>query len=99
MCCVRAGSMRCAAFEQGACDKLDKTPDSVDAFVDHLSFLGGIAARMPAIAADYAVVIKLYAIAKEFELPMDPEHYALFQTLSPAFQHLKVSFELKLRSR
>ena len=46
--------------------------------------------EMPALEREYAVVIKLYTIAKDFEVPIEPEELALYQTLSPSFQHLKV---------
>ena len=78
-------------FPQGATRRLDHYPESVEEFVDHLSFLGKIGSEMPALNKEYNVVIKLYTIAKDFELPIVPEDYALYQTLSPSFQHLKVS--------
>ena len=46
--------------------------------------------EMPALEREYAVVIKLYTIAKDFELEIAPEEMALYQNLSPSFQHLKV---------
>ena len=78
-------------FHQGATRKLDHYPDSVEEFVDHLSFLGKIGSEMSALNKEYNVVIKLYTIAKDFDLPVVPEEYALYQTLSPSFQHLKVT--------
>ena len=36
------------------------------------------------------VVTKLYSIARNFELPIPAEELALYQTLMPSFQHLKV---------
>jgi len=47
---------------------------------------------MAALNKEYNIVIKLYTIAKDFDLPVEPEEYALYQTLSPSFQHLKVTF-------
>ncbi|KAK2187823.1 hypothetical protein NP493_153g04005 [Ridgeia piscesae] len=44
---------------------------------------------MAALNKEYNIVIKLYTIAKDFDLPVEPEEYALYQTLSPSFQHLK----------
>ena len=69
---------------------MDKTPTSVDEFVEHLSFLGKMASEMPALEKEYAIVTKLYTIAKDFEVPLNPEDLALYQTLNPSFQHLKV---------
>ena len=36
------------------------------------------------------IVTKLYSIARNFELPIPAEELALYQTLMPSFQHLKV---------
>ena len=85
-----------SSLPQGATRRLDHYPESVEEFVDHLSFLGKIGSEMPALNKEYNVVIKLYTIAKDFELPIVPEDYALYQTLSPSFQHLKVSFRSRL---
>ena len=76
---------------QGACKKLDRFPTSVEEFVEHLSFLGKMSSEMPALEKEYNIVIKLYTIAKDFEVAIEPEEHALYQTLSPSFQHLKVS--------
>jgi hypothetical protein len=78
-------------FLQGASKKLDKFPTSVEEFVEHLSFLGKMSSEMAALEREYAVVIKLYTIAKDFDVPIAPEEHALYQTLSPSFQHLKVN--------
>ena len=48
-------------------------------------------ADMPVLEREFMVVTKLYAIAKEFDVFVNPEDFALYQTLSPSFQHLKVS--------
>ena len=76
---------------QGASKKLDKFPASVEEFVEHLSFLGKMSSEMPALEREYAIVTKLYTIAKDYEqLNIHPEELALYQTLAPSFQHLKV---------
>ncbi len=46
--------------------------------------------EMPALEKEYAIVIKLYTIAKDFEVQIEPEELALYQTLAPSFQQLKV---------
>ena len=76
---------------QGACKKLDHYPESVEEFVEHLSFLGKMSQEMPALEKEYNIVTKLYTIARDFEVSIEPEELALYQTLSPSFQHLKVS--------
>lgn len=69
---------------------MDKLPDSVEEFVDHLSFLGKMTSEMPALEKEFAVVTKMYTIAKDFNLEIEPEDHALYRTLAPSFQHLKV---------
>jgi len=48
-------------------------------------------ADMAALEREFNVVTKLYSIAKDFDVKVDPEEFALYQTLAPSFQHLKVS--------
>lgn len=48
-------------------------------------------ADMPALEREFMVVTKLYTIAKEFDVKVNPEDFALYQTLAPSFQHLKVT--------
>ena len=69
---------------------MDHYPESVEEFVEHLSFLGKMSQEMPALEREYTIVTKLYTIAKDFEVEIEPEDLALYQTLSPGFQHLKV---------
>ena len=76
---------------QNATRKLDKYPTSVEEFVEHLSFLGKMTSEMAALEKEYAIVTKLYTIARDFEVKMPPEELALYQTLAPGFQHLKVN--------
>ena len=62
----------------------------MEEFVEHLSFLSKMASEMPALEKEYSIVTKLYTIARDFEVDIKPEELALYQTLSPSFQHLKV---------
>lgn len=75
---------------QGASKKLDQQPESVEAFVEHLSFMGKMVSEMPALEKEYIIVTKLYTIARDYEVTIDVESLALYQTLAPSFQHLKV---------
>ena len=75
---------------QGASKKLDHTPTSVEEFVDHLGFLGRMGMELPALEREYTVVTRLFTIAKDFNMKIEPEELALYQTLMPSFQHLKV---------
>ena len=75
---------------QSSSKRLDMTPETVDAFVEHLSYLSRMMADMPALEREFNVVTRLYTIAKEFDVGVHPEDFALYQTLAPSFQHLKV---------
>ncbi len=79
---------------QGASKKLDHTPSSVEEFVEHLGFLGRIGMELPALEREYTVVTRLFTIAKDFNMTIQPEELALYQTLMPSFQHLKVGIRI-----
>ena len=81
----------CMLCFQSSSKRLDQTPETVDAFVEHLSYLSRMVADMPALEREIMVVTRLYTIAKEIDVPVEPEDFALYQTLAPSFQHLKVS--------
>ncbi len=78
---------------QSASVRLDKPPESVEAFVDHLSFLGRMVHDLIALEKEFAIVNKLFTIAKDYNVAIEPEDLALYQTLGPSFQHLKVSYD------
>lgn len=69
---------------------MDKFPDTVEDFVEHLSFLGRMSTELPALDKEYNIVNKLFTIANDFSVFIHPEDMALYKTLSPSFQHLKV---------
>ncbi|XP_032239531.2 dynein axonemal heavy chain 6 isoform X3 [Nematostella vectensis] len=69
--------------------KLDKTPESVEDFVEHLVFLARMASDITSLEREYVIVTRLYSIARNFDLPIPPEELALYQMLMPSFQHLK----------
>ena len=77
-------------FVQSASKKLDHMPQSVEEFVEHLSFLSRMGSELPSLEKEYFVVTRLFTIAKDFDVPIQPEELALYQTLMPSFQHLKV---------
>ena len=79
-----------SAVAQGASKRLDKTITSVEEFVEHLSFLGRMSTELPALEKEYDVINKMFTIAKDYNIHILPEDMALYQTLSPSFQHLKV---------
>jgi len=76
---------------QNASSKLDKTPESVEEFVDHLIFLSRMSSEINLLEREYTIVTRLYAIAKNFDMPIEAEELALSQTLMPSFMHLKVT--------
>nr|KAI8735296.1 dynein heavy chain 6; axonemal-like [Biomphalaria glabrata] len=74
---------------KGASKRLDKTILTVEEFVEHLSFLGRMSTELPALDKEYDVVNKLFTVAKSYKVTIKAEEMALYQTLSPSFQHLK----------
>ena len=81
---------------QGASNRLDKFPATVEEFVDHLSFLGRMSTELPALEKEFNIVNKLFTISRDYYVDVHPEELALYKTLSPSFQHLKVSLFLML---
>ena len=80
---------------QNSNNKLDHYPDSVEEFVEHLTFLQKMQSDMPTLEKEFGIVTRLFTLIKDFEVPMNPEHQALFQTLAPSFQSLKVLTNFK----
>ncbi|XP_063728306.1 dynein axonemal heavy chain 6-like isoform X2 [Symsagittifera roscoffensis] len=70
-------------------NKLDHYPESVEEFVDHLTFLQKIQSDMSALEKEFGIVTRLFTLIKDFDVPVHAEHQALFQTLGPSFQSLK----------
>lgn len=85
----------CCFVLQSATKKLDRTPKSVEEFVEHLSFLSRMDAELPTLEKEYVVVTRLFTIARDFDVVIEPEDLALYQTLMPSFQHLKVQFNIQ----
>ncbi|GFO34548.1 dynein heavy chain 1, axonemal, partial [Plakobranchus ocellatus] len=74
---------------KGASKRLDKRILTVEEFVEHLSFLGRMSTELPALEKEYDVINKMFTIAKDYGIVLQPEDMALYQTLAPSFQHLK----------
>lgn len=70
---------------------MDRTPLNVEEFVEYLSFTAKMSAEMNNLEREYHIVTKLYAIAKDFDVEVDAEEFALYQILGPSFQHLKTT--------
>ncbi|XP_063298016.1 dynein axonemal heavy chain 14 [Pelobates fuscus] len=71
--------------------KLNMDLTQVEDFVEHLTFLGQISSEVPSLEKKYTTVIQLYAVAKDYNVPISSEELALFQSLTPSFQQLKSS--------
>ena len=78
------------SLPQHASRKLDKMADSVEAFVEHLIFLSRMGNEIGALEKEYKIVTRMYTIARNFEMSISDEELALYKTLMPSFQHLKV---------
>ncbi|CAH2255707.1 dynein heavy chain 14, axonemal [Pelobates cultripes] len=74
-----------------ALTNLNKDLTQVEDFVAHLTFLGQISSEVPSLEKKYTTVIQLYAVAKDYNVPISSEELALFQSLTPSFQQLKSS--------
>ncbi|GCB65946.1 hypothetical protein scyTo_0014936, partial [Scyliorhinus torazame] len=82
-------NFRLMAVITEAVQKLEREPETIDLFGEHLIFLTRISAEMPMLERDFAAVAQLYAIAKEFAVAVPPEDLALYHILIPNFQNLK----------
>ncbi|XP_078069639.1 dynein axonemal heavy chain 6-like [Mustelus asterias] len=72
-----------------ALQMLEKEPETIDLFGEHLIFLSRISAEMPMLERDFTAVTQLYAIANEYSIFVPPEDLALYHILIPSFQNLK----------
>ena len=70
---------------------LDRDPASVEDFVEHLAILTRINNDLPNLEHEFSMITRLFAIANEFNLFIDPEQYAFFKSLGSIFHHLKSS--------
>lgn len=56
-----------------------------------MSFLSKMTSEITALDKEFLIVTKLFTITKDFSVKIEPEDLALYQTLGPSFQGLKVS--------
>jgi hypothetical protein len=70
---------------------LDKDPGSVEDFVEHLAVLTKINNELFSLEKEFITVTRLFAIAYDYNLKIDPEQYAFFKSLATTFNHLKVN--------
>jgi len=59
--------------------------------VEHLAILSRINNELPTLENEFLLVTRLFTIANEFELNIDPEQYAFYKSLGSTFHHLKSS--------
>ncbi|KAM4770854.1 dynein axonemal heavy chain 14 [Rhinophrynus dorsalis] len=72
-----------------ALGKLNKELTRVEEFVEHLTILSQISSEVPSLEREYSIIIQLYSITKDYNIPVSPEETALYQSLIPSFQQLK----------
>jgi len=70
---------------------LDRDPASVEDFIEHLAVLTRINNDLPNLESEFQTITRLFAIANEANLFIDPEQYAFFKSLGSIFHHLKSS--------
>lgn len=47
--------------------------------------------QLPSLEQEFTVVTKLFTLIRDFDIVMEEEELALYQTLMPTFTHLKVN--------
>ena len=62
----------------------------MESFVEHLIFLSRMSHEINSLEHEYKIVTRLYTIARNFDMNISDEELALYRTLMPSFQHLKV---------
>ena len=76
---------------------LDRDPRSVEEFVQHLATLNKVNSDLGNIESEFQIISNMFHIIKDFAMQIAPEAYALFRSLAPIYQQLrvgKISFSL-----
>lgn len=63
---------------------------SVEEFVEHLSYLSKLSEDIPKLEKEFNIISRLFIIAFNYNADFSAEERALYQTLAPSFQQLKV---------
>ena len=58
--------------------------------MERLNLQARVARELPQLEKEFLKVSKLYSLAITFEIHVEPEEMALYQTLMPSFHNLKV---------
>ncbi len=82
-----------ALLHQTATDKLTNEPSDVEAFVQYLSDVEGVAAMIPRVEKELLTLTNLHNVAQDFHIAVRDEELALYKALFPQFRHLKVSLD------
>ncbi len=69
---------------------LDRDPRSVEEFVHHLATLNKVNSDLGNIETEFEIISKMFHIIKDFNMEVAPEAYALFRSLAPIYQQLRV---------
>lgn len=51
-----------------------------------------MSSEIASLEREYVIVTRLYSIARNYDIPIEAEENALYKTLMPSFQHLKVRY-------
>ena len=69
---------------------MEKPAVLVEDFMERLNLQARVARELPQLEQEFLKVNRLYSLAVSFDVHVDPEEMALYQTLMPSFHSLKV---------
>jgi hypothetical protein len=69
---------------------LDRDPRSVEEFVQHLATLNKVNSDLGNLDNEFQIISKMFHIIKDFSMNIAPEAYALYRSLAPIYQQLRV---------
>ncbi|XP_067420874.1 dynein axonemal heavy chain 14 [Emydura macquarii macquarii] len=69
--------------------KLDKDLTTVEEFIEHLTFLSQISSELPMLETQYNTLSQLYSIARDYDIFISAEQFALYQILTRSLHDLK----------
>ncbi len=62
----------------------------MEEFVQHLATLNKVNSDLGNIENEFEIISKMFHIIKDFSMDIAPEAYALFRSLAPIYQQLRV---------
>ena len=60
--------------------------------MERLNLQARVSRELPQLEHEFVKVTKLYSLAINFDVHVEPEEMALYQTLMPSFHNLKVGY-------